>query len=78
LVPYRSTKFQLKMFAAAASSILTCDCRAVEPKPSSGIRPLTMLELKVVLAKLVAASLDSIARRNSLPPARFLAWAGTT
>ena len=36
-----------------------------------------MVEEKVVLAKLTAASLDSIARRNSLPPATFLAWAGT-
>src|SRR5262245_25609181 len=30
-----------------------------------------------VLAKLVAASLDSMARMSSLPPARFLALEGT-
>ena len=36
-----------------------------------------MVEEKVVLAKLTAASLESIARMNSLPPATFLPCDGT-
>ena len=65
------------MFVPAASSIFVCDCSAVDPKPSAGTRPLTIVGASRVLAKLVAASLDSMARRISLPPATFLAWDGT-
>src|SRR5215213_6996030 len=70
-------KFQENTFSPAPSSILTWDTRAVEPKPSAGIVSLTMVEEKVDLAKFTAASLDSMARMNSLPPATFLPCDGT-
>ena len=36
-----------------------------------------MVDENVVFAKFTAASLESIVRRNSLPPATFLPWEGT-
>ena len=56
---------------------MVCETSAVDPNPSAGTRPLTIVGARRVLAKFVAASFDSIARRISLPPATFLAWAGT-
>src|SRR5690349_23599295 len=65
------------MLLPAALSIFVCDTRAVDPKPSGGTRPLTIVGARRVLEKLVAAAFDSIARRISLPPATFFAWDGT-
>ena len=66
------------MFDPAASSSLVWETRAVEPKPSAGIVPLTMVGASRVLAKFVAASLDSMARSSSLPPATLCPLLGTT
>src|SRR6478609_2724125 len=66
------------MLLPAASSILVWETRAVDPKPSAGTVPLMMVGASLVLAKLVAASLDSMIRSSSLPPAAFLACDGTT
>src|SRR3954471_20607132 len=66
------------MLLPASLSIFVCETSAVDPNPSSGTRPLTIVGASRVLEKLVAASFDSIARRISLPPALFFAWDGTT
>src|ERR1700754_3849790 len=66
------------MLVPAAPSIFVCETRAVDPNPSGGTKPLTMVGARRVLEKLVAAAFDSIARRISLPPALFFAWDGTT
>src|SRR5690242_12071333 len=66
------------MLLPAAPSIFVCDTSAVDPKPSGGTRPLTIVGASRVLEKLVAAAFDSIARRISLPPAGFFAVDGTT
>src|SRR3954454_8232235 len=66
------------MLLPAALSILVCETSAVDPKPSAGTRPLTIVGARRVLEKFVAASFDSIARRISLPPATFLPCDGTT
>ena len=77
-MPYRSTNFQVKTSVPAALSRSFCETRAVEPKPSAGTVPLTMVGASLVLAKFVAASLESIVRSSSLPPATFLPFDGIT
>ena len=56
-MPYRSTKFQENMFVPASSSSFACETSAVEPKPSAGTVPLTIVGASRVFAKFVAASL---------------------
>src|SRR3954451_14628402 len=66
------------MLLPAAPSIFVWETSAVDPKPSAGTRPLTIVGARRVLEKLVAAAFDSIARRISLPPAGLFPWDGTT
>src|SRR3954447_15775726 len=66
------------MLEPACSSSLACETSAVDPNPSAGTVPLTMVGASSSLAKLVAASLLSMTRSNSLPPATFLPLDGTT
>src|ERR1700750_185451 len=66
------------MLLPAAPSIFVCETSAVDPNPSAGTRPLTIVGARRVLEKLVAAAFESIARRISLPPAGLLPGAGTT
>ncbi len=76
-MPYRSTKFQENTLSPAFVSSVDCDTSAVEPKPSAGTVPLTIVGVRRVLAKFVAASFESIARSSSLPPATFAPFDGT-
>ena len=68
----------MKILSPAASSIFVWDTRAVEPKPSSGTMPLTMVGDRRVLEKFVAASFESMTRSSSLPPATLAPLEGMT
>src|SRR5690606_11546714 len=75
--PYRPTNLWVNVSEPAAASISTWDTSAVEPKPSSGTVSAMTVGASFVLAKLVAASFDSMIRRISLPPATLAASLGT-
>src|SRR5690606_33678658 len=61
--PYRFTNLWVNVSEPAAASISTWDTSAVEPKPSSGTVSAMTVGASFVLAKLVAASFDSMIRR---------------
>ena len=70
-------KSWVKMSSPAAANMSVCDTSAVDPKPSSGTSPATTVGASFVLTKFVAASVDSMIRSSSLPPATLAPWDGT-